>query len=111
MMGTEIRVELWSDDPERGRVAQQAVFDEFRRLDEMMNPWNERSLLATVNRQAFESAVTVTPELIEVVQRSLHFSRLSQGAFDISFAAAGLHYDFRQGVAPSPSELERPVLP
>ena len=107
MMGTEIRVELWSQDPAQGRVAQQAVFDEFRRLDEMMNPWNEQSLLSAVNRRASEGAVSVTPELIEVVQRSLHFSRLSQGAFDISFAAAGRHYDFREGVAPSPGELAK----
>ncbi|WP_243391622.1 FAD:protein FMN transferase [Pseudohalioglobus lutimaris] len=105
MMGTEVSVELWATDPERGRAAQRAVLAEFHRLDEMMNPWNAQSLLAKINRRAFDDAVPVTPELIEVIQRSLYYSRLSGGAFDISFAAAGRYYDFREGRVPLASEL------
>lgn len=107
IMGTQVSVELWSTDPEQGLALQQAVLAEFQRLDEMMNPWNEQSLLSQVNREGFDKAVAVTPELIEVVQRSLYYSQLSNGAFDISFAAAGQHYDFREGRAPSSVELEK----
>ena len=37
---------------------------------------------------------------------ALHYSVLSDGAFDISFAAAGKHYDYRAAVRPAEEELQ-----
>ncbi|MFK8048504.1 MAG: FAD:protein FMN transferase [Halioglobus sp.] len=100
LMGTQISVELWADDVESGHTAIEKVFEEVQRLDEMMNPWNPNSELSRINRDAAEHAVTTTPEIIEVVSKALYYSRLSSGAFDISFASVGQHYDYRLGRAP-----------
>ena len=105
LMGTEVSVELWSDDEATGKKAAAEVMAEIQRLDLMMNPWNPSSELARINREAPGKSVVTTPEIIAVVQRALHYSRLSNGAFDISFASAGQHYDFKKGIAPDAEQL------
>jgi FAD:protein FMN transferase len=107
LMGTDVRVELWAAEEGAGRMAIATVFQELRRLDEMMNPWNPASELARINREAGGGAMTVSPEITEVVQRALYYSRLSHGAFDISFASVGQYYDYRSGKAPSSEQLRR----
>ncbi len=105
LMGTQVSVELWSDDPDVGLDAIDAVLDEVERLDLMMNPWNAASELARINREAGKHPVTTTPEIVEVVERALHYSRLSDGAFDISFASVGQYYEYREGKAPNASQV------
>ena len=68
IMGTEVAVELWASASDEGRALIDEVMAEFRRLDQMMNPWNDDSLVARVNREAAQQAVVITPELAEVVQ-------------------------------------------
>lgn len=105
LMGTPVTVELWSDDHEAGLAAIDAVFAEVERLDLMMNPWNAASELARINREAGKKPVVTTPEIIEVVDRALYYSRLSDGAFDISFASVGQYYEYREGKSPSASQV------
>jgi FAD:protein FMN transferase len=40
-----------------------------------------------------------------LLQRALLFSKLTEGAFDISFASAGALYDYREGVVPTDAAL------
>lgn len=106
MMGTSITVEFWSEDKTDAPILIDAVFAEVKRLDLMMNPWNPTSELSRINREAGDGPVETTPEIIEVVQRALHYSALSRGAFDISFASVGQHYDYRASKKPDREELE-----
>jgi thiamine biosynthesis lipoprotein len=106
LMGTAVTVELWSTDNTAAHKLTDAVFAEFQRLDLMMNPWNPDSELARINRDAAQRPVTTTPEIVEVVQRALHYSQLSSGAFDISFASIGQHYDYREGKLPVAQQIE-----
>ena len=41
MMGTEVSVYLWSDDPDAGRESVDAVFDEAARIDRLMSTYKE----------------------------------------------------------------------
>lgn len=107
LMGTSVSVELWAVDPIAGGQLIDKVLAEFQRLDQMMNPWNPASELARINREAGQGSVRTTKEIITVVERALYYSRLSNGAFDISFASAGQFYDYREGQAPDAKQLEQ----
>lgn len=107
LMGTRVSIELWSENAEAGRNAIEAVMAEMQRLDMMMNPWNPASELSRVNREASSSPVVTTPEIMSVLERAQHYSRLSAGAFDISFASVGQYYDYRTGEAPDKEQLTR----
>lgn len=105
IMGTRVAVELWSEDAELATRAMAAVIAEMQRTDELMSTYKPESQLSAVNAHAFERPVTVDPEIIEVVERALEFSRLSDGAFDITYASVGYLYDYRTHRRPSGEQV------
>jgi thiamine biosynthesis lipoprotein len=107
IMGTAIHVELWGEDARAAEHAIDAVMAEMHRIDRLMSPYKSDSELSRINRDAGREAVTVGAELFGLIERSLHFSRLSDGAFDITFAGVGHLYDYREGVAPDAAALAR----
>lgn len=106
IMGTAITVELWSDEREAGEAALCAVMDEMHRIDRTMSPHKPDSELSIINRDAATRAVPVSDEMARLIARAADFSRLSSGAFDITFAAVGQLYDYRQRMRPSEAELD-----
>lgn len=110
MMGTEVSVYLWSEEPEAGQLALENVFAEAARIDHLMSTYRVDSEISEINRGAGKSAVKAGEELFQLIQRSLSISELSDGAFDITYDSVGQHYDFRSRQRPDEkivaSELE-----
>ena len=106
-MGTAIRVELWSESRENGEAAIRAVMAEMHRIDQSMSPFRPESDLSRINREAAVADVPVSEELFHLLACANEFSRLSDGAFDITFASAGHLYDYRQAVRPDDEALAR----
>lgn len=106
MMGTEVSVYLWSDDPEVGRVTIEVVFQEVARIDVLMSTYRDDSEISKINRIAAKSPVTVGQELFQLIQRSLDISLLTKGAFDITYDSVGQHYDFRVNQRPDAETVE-----
>ena len=100
MMGTEVSVYFWHDDPEAGRIALDAVFEEAERINQMMSTYIEDSPISQINRRAAREPVVAEQELFELIQRSLDVSVLTRGAFDITYDSVGQHYDFRRRMRP-----------
>ncbi|MCJ8319392.1 MAG: FAD:protein FMN transferase [Colwellia sp.] len=103
VMGTQAHVEFWLA-PEQSiqiaRVLIEAVKDEMHRIDKEMSPYKVNSLLSVINRQASISPVKISPELFELLKVSSEVSKLSDGAFDITFASVGYKYDYRASKRP-----------
>jgi thiamine biosynthesis lipoprotein len=105
IMGTRVAVELWSEDAALAARAMDAVIAEMRRTDELMSTYKPESQLSAVNAHAFEGPVEVDPEIIDVVARSFDFSRMSNGAFDVTYASVGHLYDYRAHQRPSKQQV------
>jgi thiamine biosynthesis lipoprotein len=95
IMGTRVAVELWSEDAALAERAIDAVIAEMRRTDELMSTYKPGSQLSQVNAHAHERPVVVDADIITVVERGLEMSRLSGGAFDVTYASVGYLYDYR----------------
>jgi FAD:protein FMN transferase len=106
-MGTAIRVELWCEDRAQGEAAISAVMDEMHRIDAQMSPYKSESQLSRINRCAAADAVRVSDELFGLLSRAIEFSRLSNGAFDITYAGIGHLYDYRKGIRPTDEQIAR----
>lgn len=104
-MGTRIAVELWSGDPAAGQAASDAVLAEMRRVDALMSHYKPESQLSQINQRAAREAVRVDPELVALIQRALALSRLTDGAFDITYASVGYLYDYREHVRPTDGQV------
>jgi len=107
IMGTAITVELWCDEARQGEAACAAVMDEMHRIDRTMSPHKPGSELSRINREAEHHAVPLSEEMTRLIAAALDFSQLSGGAFDISYAAVGQHYDYRLGRRPDAATLAR----
>jgi thiamine biosynthesis lipoprotein len=107
IMGTAIGVLLWCESRADGEAAIDAVMAEMHRIDAAMSPYKAGSELSLINREAGQRAVPLSPEMFTLLERALHYSRLSGGVFDITYAAVGHLYDYRRGIAPPDAELAR----
>lgn len=96
IMGTEVSVQLWREDAAEAQALIDDVMAEFRRLDGQLSPYKADSELSQVNRQAGQKTVSLSTELAALIDKSLWYSEQTGGAFDISYATLGKHYDFRQ---------------
>ncbi len=103
IMGTSIRVELWSDDRAAGEAAIAAVMAEMHRIDRAMSPFKPESELSRINRDAAAMPVAISDEMFKLIARAIEFSELSDGAFDITYAGVGHLYDYRQHTKPTES--------
>jgi len=106
IMGTRVAVELWSEDSALAQRAMDAVIAEMRRTDELMSTYKPESQLSQVNAHAAERPVQVDADIIEVVERGLEMSRLSGGAFDLTYASVGYLYDYRAHQHPTEQQID-----
>ena len=105
IMGTSIRVELWHEDPMTGEAAMAAVMEEMHRIDRAMSPFKPESELSRLNREAPKAPVPVSEEMFDLIARSIEFSKLSEGAFDITFASVGCMFDYRKSIKPTAEKI------
>lgn len=106
IMGTRISVEVWSEDKALADRSMDSVMAEMHRIDRQLSPYKADSELSLVNDRAADEAVVVSDEMLMLLERSLYYSRISDGAFDISFASVGRFYDYREGRQPDQETLE-----
>jgi len=100
VMGTVAHVEVSDSSAEHAAATMDAVEVEMRRIDSAMSPFIASSELSRVNRDAFTQPVMITKELFDLINMSIRYSALSDGAFDITFSSVGFYYDYRKGVKP-----------
>jgi thiamine biosynthesis lipoprotein len=106
IMGTNIDVEIWHDDAAKGNAAIDAVMEEMRRIDMLMSHYKPESELSAINARAFREPVVVDKELFDLIKESTHFSEITEGAFDITYASVGYLYDYRKHVKPTEAQIE-----
>ena len=105
IMGTRIAVELWLEDDSRAEQAIDAVLAEMRRVDALMSHYKPESQLSQINQRAALGPVRVDPELVELIGRAGEFSKLTGGAFDITYASVGYLYDYRAHEKPDAGQI------
>ncbi len=101
IMGTRISIELWHADSGIAANCSEKIIAEMHRIDALMSPYKRSSELSFINNNATIAAVEISAELAHLIDRSLYFSEISQGAFDITYASVGYAYDFRNRRKPS----------
>lgn len=105
IMGTRIAVELWATDQAQGNAAIEAVLAEMRRVDEAMSTYKPTSELSIVNARAAQEPIKISAELFDLLSTALEYSRITDGAFDITYASVGYMYDFRKHIHPDEKQI------
>ena len=107
IMGTRIYVQLWSQDRAKGNAAIDAVMAEMRRIDALMSHYKPESQLSQINARANREPVQVDKELFDLIKLSTHYSEITAGAFDITYASVGYLYDYPRHVHPTEAQIQQ----
>lgn len=105
-MGTRVSVEFWSDDDQQARVIADVVLGLMHDVDDQLSPYIKTSELYKVNAEAYKKPVKVSDDFFSLLEKSLYYSRLSGGAFDITYASVGYMYNYRKGKEPSAEQIK-----
>jgi FAD:protein FMN transferase len=105
-MGSTYTVELYGADRVAMEDAADTAFDEVRRLDNLLSNYKKDSELSQVNERAAQAPMKVSPELFQVIESCLEYSRQSEGAFDITVGPLMRVWGFYKGSGHLPHRAE-----
>ena len=108
VMGTFARVVVIANDKETAQKCAKNAFEEIDKVDNLMSAYKENSEISLVNKEGFQSAIQLSESTYKVLQKSVEFSKLTDGAFDVTIGP--LVDLFREAketqIAPSPEQIE-----
>ncbi|HUV63525.1 MAG TPA: FAD:protein FMN transferase [Sedimentisphaerales bacterium] len=107
VMGTFVHVVVVANDSTTAKKGVAAALEEVRRVDELMSDYKSDSDIGRANAEAAEHPVQVSDSTYEVLQRSVEFSKLSDGAFDITVGplVALFRAEKKTGVVPTEEQI------
>ncbi|MET3114313.1 thiamine biosynthesis lipoprotein [Pedobacter sp. CG_S7] len=87
LMGNRFGFTVISENNQTGDFAIDAAIEEVKRIEALFSTFRESSQVNEINLFAGLRSVKVVPEVVQLIQRSLKISELTQGAFDITYGS------------------------
>lgn len=111
LLGSPFEISLVAKDTlEANRHIDEAI-REVKRIENLISDWIPTTLISEINKNAGVKPVKVTDELFELIERAIKISKLTDGAFDISYASMDKiwRFDGSMTVMPSPEAIKNSV--
>lgn len=111
MMGSTFVLTILDTDSNRAQSHWEMTEKLGREIEAEISSWDSLSFTSAINRNAGIKPVKVPIRLFNLIQRSIKVSELTQGAFDISYAALDGIWDFTnpKNVIPDSNTIHRAV--
>lgn len=93
-MGSAFEITVVGDDANQANKHIDAAVAEIKRIENLISSWDKDSETSAVNRNAGLKAIRVKKELFQLIERAKGISKLTDGAFDISYAAVDRIWKF-----------------
>ncbi len=87
LMGSGFEITVVAENQQQANHYIDMAVAEIVRIERLISSWDPKSETSEVNRNAGVAAVTVSPELFSLIERAIAISKITQGAFDISYAS------------------------
>jgi FAD:protein FMN transferase len=87
LMGNRFQLSAAAESEEWAHDCIDAGIAEIQRIEKLLTTYNEESETALINRNAGIKPVSVSKETFEIIERSIRISRVTQGAFDITYGS------------------------
>lgn len=111
LMGTDFEISVVAPTEQIGYINIDEAVSEIRRIEAMISSWDPNSETSEINRNAGIRPVKVSKELLQLIERSKKISEMTDGAFDISYAAADRiwKYDGTMDRMPTDTQIKTAV--
>src|SRR4051812_31250636 len=103
LMGSRWDISLIARDSIVAEQNIDSVIKEVTRIENLISDWIPESQVSQVNSNAGIRPVKVDNEVFELTKRAIQLSKLTNGAFDISFAAMDRIWKFDGSMTAMPS--------
>jgi len=87
LMGNRFELTVVSDDKDWAAKRIDEAVEEIRRIERLLTTFSEESQTNLINRYAGIKPVKVDKEIFDLIERSKRLSKITQGAFDISYGS------------------------
>ncbi|HQK39126.1 MAG TPA: FAD:protein FMN transferase, partial [Flavobacterium alvei] len=103
LMGGRFDISIVAKDSLLSEQNIDIVIAEISRIENLISDWKPTSQVSEVNQNAGIRPVKVDREVFELTQRAIRFSEITNGGFDISFAAMDKIWKFDGSMTEMPS--------
>ena len=112
LMGSSFEITVVALDEDFAKESLAIAKKEIIRIENLISSWDQKSETSRINKNAGIGAVEVSKELFDLIFRAQQISKLSSGAFDLTFAAIDKlwNFDGRESEMPNPDALKASVF-
>lgn len=87
LLGSPFEITVVATDSIKGNQFLELAISEVKRVENLISDWIPTSQISNVNKNAGIAPIKVDNEVFELVERAVKISKLTSGAFDISYAS------------------------
>ena len=87
LMGSRFDITVVAENEKLSNQYIDLAVDEISRIEKIISSWDPNSQTSLVNYNAGIKPVKVDKELFDLIERSIKISKLTDGAFDVSYAS------------------------
>ena len=111
LLGSPFEITVVAKDSVQGNLFSDLAIAEVKRIENLISDWIPTSQISKVNQNAGISPVKVDKEVYDLVDRATKISKLTSGAFDISYASMDRIWKFDGSMKemPTPEEIRKSV--
>jgi FAD:protein FMN transferase len=102
-MGGRFDITIVAQDTATAKENVKVVIAEITRIENLISDWIPSSQISQVNQNAGIQPIKVDREVFDLTQRAIEFSKITGGAFDISFAAMDRIWKFDGSMSEMPT--------
>jgi len=104
LMGSRFDITVVANDSVLGNQDIDLAVAEITRIEKLISSWDANSQTSEINRNSGIKPIKVDAELFNLIERSMGISKLTDGAFDISYASMDKIWKFDGSMTEMPSE-------
>lgn len=104
LMGSGFEITVVAQDSTQANSYINAAVEEIIRIEKLISSWDCSSQTSKINKNSGIQAVKVDPELFALIERAIGLSKLTDGAFDITYASMDRIWKFDGSLTEMPSE-------
>lgn len=111
LLGSPFEITVIAKDTVQGNVFANLAVTEVKRIENLISDWIPTTQISQVNQNAGIKAIMVDDEVFQLVDRALKISKLTRGAFDISYASMDKIWKFDGSMKemPTPEAIKKSV--
>lgn len=103
LMGSRFDITVVAKNPAEANEYIDLAVNEITRIEQLISSWDSNSQTSEINKNAGLKPIKVDVELFDLIQRSIGISKLTDGAFDISYASMDKIWKFDGSMKEMPS--------